>query len=154
MRRVCGPYQCCGTSGRKAARLEGFAARTVLMCNGRRGGSGVHRRDRTAKGWSLARPVSRSAWTLRVPRSRSERARDASATSDPLLDEALAMAGEKQGKAVDPAAAGLSKREMNANANRIAGGDWASDAVRHAIDSMNAAVIAATSSTGRFGGGT
>ncbi len=57
-------------------------------------------------------------------------------------------------KAVDPAAAGLSKREMNANAKRIAGGDWASDTVRHAIDSMNAAVIAATSSTGRFGGGT
>jgi hypothetical protein len=27
-------------------------------------------------------------------------------------------------KAVDPAAAGLSKREMNANAKRIAGGDW------------------------------
>ena len=57
-------------------------------------------------------------------------------------------------KAVDPAAAGLSKREMNANAKRIAGGDWASDAVRHAIDSMNAAVIAATSSTAVFGGGT
>jgi len=46
------------------------------------------------------------------------------------------------------------KREMNANAKRIAEGDWASDAVRHAIDSMNAAVIAATSSTAVFGGGT
>ena len=57
-------------------------------------------------------------------------------------------------KTVDPAAAGLSRREMNANAKRIAGGDWASDAVRHAIDSMNAAVIAATSSTAVFGGGT
>ena len=57
-------------------------------------------------------------------------------------------------KAVDPAAAGLSKREMNASAKRIAEGDWASDAVRHAIDSMNAAVIAATSSTAVFGGGT
>jgi hypothetical protein len=42
---------------------------------------------------------------------------------------------------------------MNASAKRIAEGDWASDAVRHAIDSMNAAVIAATSSTGHFGGG-
>lgn len=57
-------------------------------------------------------------------------------------------------KAVDPAAAGLSKREMNASAKRIAEGDWATDAVRHAIDSMNAAVIAATSSTAVFGGGT
>ena len=37
-------------------------------------------------------------------------------------------------KAVDPAAAGLSKREINANAKRIAAGDWASDAVRHAIE--------------------
>ena len=43
---------------------------------------------------------------------------------------------------------------MNASAKRIAEGDWASDAVRHAIDSMNAAVIAATSSTAVFGGGT
>ena len=49
-------------------------------------------------------------------------------------------------KAVDPAAAGLSQREMNARAKRIAEGDWASGAVRHAIDSMHAAVIAATSS--------
>lgn len=56
-------------------------------------------------------------------------------------------------KAVNPAAAGLSKRDINANAKRIAGGDWASDAVRHAIDSMNAAVIAATSSTAVFGSG-
>jgi hypothetical protein len=56
-------------------------------------------------------------------------------------------------KAVDPAAAGLSTREMNANAKRIAQGDWASDAVRHAIDSMIAAVIAATSATVVLGGG-
>ena len=47
-------------------------------------------------------------------------------------------------KAVGPAAAGLSRRDMNASAKRIAEGNWASDAVRHAIDSMNAAVIAAT----------
>lgn len=64
-------YQCCGTSGRKAARLEGFAARTVLICNGRRGGSGVHRRDRTAKGWSLARPVSRSGPSRKGTRVRN-----------------------------------------------------------------------------------
>jgi hypothetical protein len=42
---------------------------------------------------------------------------------------------------------------MNANAKRIAEGDWASDAVRHAIDSMIAAVIAATSATVVLGGG-
>ena len=57
-------------------------------------------------------------------------------------------------KAAGPAAAGLSRREMNASAQRIAGGDWASGAARHAIGSMNAAVIAATSSTAVFGGGT
>jgi hypothetical protein len=56
-------------------------------------------------------------------------------------------------KAVDPAAAGLSQREMNARAKRIAEGDWASGAVRHAIDSMHAAVIAATSSAVVPGGG-
>jgi hypothetical protein len=56
-------------------------------------------------------------------------------------------------KVVGPAAAGLSKREMNASAKRIAEGDWASGAVRQVIDSMNAAVIAATSSTVVLGGG-
>ncbi len=55
-------------------------------------------------------------------------------------------------KVVDPVAAGLSKREMNANAKLIADADWASEAVRHAIDSVNAAVIAA-SSTAAIGGG-
>jgi Tfp pilus tip-associated adhesin PilY1 len=45
-------YQCCGTVGREAARLDGRAARAVLICSGRRGGSGVHRRDGTAKGQS------------------------------------------------------------------------------------------------------
>jgi hypothetical protein len=47
-------------------------------------------------------------------------------------------------KAVDPDSVGLSKREMKANAKRVAEGDWAAKAVRQAIDSMNAAVIAAT----------
>jgi hypothetical protein len=55
-------------------------------------------------------------------------------------------------KAVDPAGAGLSKREMNASAKQIAEGDWASDAVRHAIDSVNAAVIAAASTVVLSGG--
>jgi hypothetical protein len=48
---------------------------------------------------------------------------------------------------------GLSKREMNANAKRIAEGDWAAKAVRQAIDGMSAAVIAATSSAVVLGGG-
>ncbi len=46
-------------------------------------------------------------------------------------------------KVVDPTAVGLSKRDLNANAKRIAEGDWASEAVRRAIDGMNAAVLAA-----------
>jgi hypothetical protein len=55
-------------------------------------------------------------------------------------------------KTVDPAVVGLSKKELNANAKRIAEGDWAAKAVRQAIDSMNAAVIAAISSTVVLGG--
>jgi hypothetical protein len=55
-------------------------------------------------------------------------------------------------KAVDPASVGLSKKELKANAKRIAEGDWAAKAVRQAIDSMNAAIIAATSSAVVVGG--
>jgi hypothetical protein len=55
-------------------------------------------------------------------------------------------------KAVDPDSVGLSKRELNVNAKRIAEGDWAAKAVRQAIDSMNAAIIAATSSAVVVGG--
>jgi hypothetical protein len=46
-------------------------------------------------------------------------------------------------KTVDPESVGLSKRELNASAKRIAEGDWAAKAVRSAIDAMNAAVAAA-----------
>lgn len=56
-------------------------------------------------------------------------------------------------KVVDPGSVGLSKKELNANAKRIAEGDWAAKAVRQAIDSMNAAVIAATSAAVVGGGG-
>ncbi len=48
-------------------------------------------------------------------------------------------------KAVPPQQAGMSRRELAAAAKRIADGDWASAAVRRAIDSANAAMIAATS---------
>ena len=57
-------------------------------------------------------------------------------------------------KAVDPDSVGLSKRELNARAERIAEGDWAAKAVRSAIDSRDTAIIiAATSSRGSSGGG-
>ena len=52
-------------------------------------------------------------------------------------------------KVMDPGSVGLSKKELNANANRIAKGDWAARAVRQAIDNTNAAIIAATTSAGR-----
>ena len=75
-------------------------------------------------------------------------------TSDPRTGAliSLLLALNAVHNAVGPVA-GLSKREMNVNAKRIAEGDWASDAVRHVIDSMNAAVIAAASSTVVLGGG-
>jgi hypothetical protein len=47
-------------------------------------------------------------------------------------------------KVVDPEPYGLSKRQLAARAGEIAQGNWASGAVRKAIDEMNAAVIAAT----------
>lgn len=57
-------------------------------------------------------------------------------------------------KAVDPDSVGLSKRELNASAERIAEGDWAGKAVRSAINSTEMAVVlAATSSRGVGGGG-
>ncbi len=64
-------------------------------------------------------------------------------TADPRVGALIALlhALKAVHKAVDPAAVGLSKREMTAKAKRIADGDWVSDAVRHAIDSMTAAVI-------------
>lgn len=46
-------------------------------------------------------------------------------------------------KTFSPLAVGLSKKEMTANAKRISEGDWASAAVRSAVDSMNAAVMVA-----------
>jgi hypothetical protein len=55
-------------------------------------------------------------------------------------------------KTVDPGLVGLSKKELNANAKRIAEGDWAAKAVRHAIEAMNAAVLAAASSAVVLGG--
>jgi hypothetical protein len=50
-------------------------------------------------------------------------------------------------KVFDSGELGITKKDLNANAKRIADGDWASEAVREAIDAMLAAVIAATSSS-------
>ncbi len=41
---------------------------------------------------------------------------------------------------------GLSKGELKERASRIAEGDWAAEAVRSAIDSLMAAIIAASAS--------
>ncbi len=47
-------------------------------------------------------------------------------------------------KVMDPGSVGLSKKELNANAKRIAEGDWAAKAVRQAIDTNTAIIIAST----------
>jgi hypothetical protein len=47
-------------------------------------------------------------------------------------------------KVVDARACGLSTRQLGEHAARIASGNWASEAVRRAIDEMMAAIIAAT----------
>jgi hypothetical protein len=49
-------------------------------------------------------------------------------------------------KVIDPVTVGVTKKEVKATAKRIAEGNWASEAVRKAIDEIMAAVIAATSS--------
>jgi hypothetical protein len=57
---------------------------------------------------------------------------------------ALLHALRCEGKVVDPRQYGLSKRELRARAEEIAKGNWASEAVRKAIEEMVAAVVAAT----------
>lgn len=58
-------------------------------------------------------------------------------------------------RAVDPTSVGLSKRELNAAAARIAEGEWVGAAVRSAIDTQTAiiAASAAASSSSHGGGG-
>lgn len=63
----------------------------------------------------------------------------------------LLQALRRTHKAVDPQQAGMSRRELTAAGKRIAEGDWASAAVRRAIDSANAAVIAAASGAAAAG---
>jgi hypothetical protein len=57
---------------------------------------------------------------------------------------ALLHALKCEQKIVDPGPYGLSRRQLAARAEEIAQGNWASGAVRKAIDEMNAAVVAAT----------
>jgi len=57
---------------------------------------------------------------------------------------ALLHALKCEHKVVDPEPYGLSRRQLAARAEEIAQGNWASGAVRKAIDEMNAAVLAAT----------
>ena len=57
---------------------------------------------------------------------------------------ALLHALKCEHKIVDPRQFGLSKRELAARAGEIAEGNWASEAVRTAIEEMAAAVVAAT----------
>jgi hypothetical protein len=70
-------------------------------------------------------------------------------TADPRAGAIVALlhALRAVGKVIDPAAAGVTSKELKASAERIADGDWASQAVREAIDQALAAVIAATSSS-------
>src|SRR6266487_1017563 len=56
---------------------------------------------------------------------------------------ALLHALRCEDKIVDPRQYGLSKRELRARAEEIAKGNWASEAVRKAIEEMVAAVVAA-----------
>lgn len=58
----------------------------------------------------------------------------------------LLLALDVLNKVVDPHDLGLTSSQMRNRARTIAEGDWASQAVRQAIDSLNAAIIAATTS--------
>ena len=57
---------------------------------------------------------------------------------------ALLHALKCEHKIIDPTPYGLSRRQLAARAEEISRGNWASGAVRKAIDEMNAAVLAAT----------
>jgi hypothetical protein len=56
---------------------------------------------------------------------------------------ALLHALRCEDKVVDPRQSGMSKKQLQARAEQIAEGDWASEAVRKAIEQMTAAVMAA-----------
>jgi hypothetical protein len=70
------------------------------------------------------------------------------ATTEPRTGAlvSLLVALDAVHKVVPPDSVGLTKKELKGNARRIAEGAWAAKAVRKAIESMNAAVVAATTS--------
>lgn len=140
-------------------RLAGLAGRKPNAAIGKLGGKlrprlldglvekGILRSEKGKVLWLF--PDSR--WPAEDARHEREvRSRIESAVRDGLADDertgslvALLHALRVVPKAVPPETTGLSKKEMNANAKRIAEGDWASAAVHSAVDSMNAAVMVA-----------
>jgi hypothetical protein len=66
---------------------------------------------------------------------------------------ALVHAVGCEDKIVDPRQYGLSRRELRRRAKEIAKGNWASEAVRKAIEEMMAAVMAATTAATAGAGG-
>jgi hypothetical protein len=66
---------------------------------------------------------------------------------------ALVHALRYEHQIVDPGAYGLSKRQLRARADEIAGGSWASEAVRTAITEIIAAVAATTAAGAAAGAG-
>ena len=66
---------------------------------------------------------------------------------------ALAHALRCEHEITGPGERGLSSRQLRARAEEIAQGEWASQAVRRAIDEMTAAVAAAISTTAAAGAG-
>jgi hypothetical protein len=64
-------------------------------------------------------------------------------TDDPRVGALLSLphALKAVDKVLDAASGGTTRQEMEANAKRIAEGNWASEAVRKAIDEVMAAVL-------------
>jgi Golgi phosphoprotein 3 (GPP34) len=141
------------------AQKEGKKPQTVVVRLGRRTRSRLY--ERLAEGGVLRAAEGRVLGIF--PRSRwpaLDTAHEVSvraglvtalrkgATTDPRTGAliSLLLALRVVHRALETSAVGLSRREMKANAERIAEGDWVGKAVRTAIDNMDVAVIAAASS--------
>ncbi|HEU5212791.1 MAG TPA: GPP34 family phosphoprotein [Gaiellaceae bacterium] len=70
----------------------------------------------------------------------------AGATADARTGALVALLHALGAKVIDADHVGITRAELEVNAERIADGDWASEAVRSAIREMLAAIIAATTS--------
>ena len=71
----------------------------------------------------------------------------AGATNDARTGALIALLHVLDAKVIDADHVGLTQAELEENVERIADGDWASEAVRAAIREMLGAIIAATTST-------